>query len=38
MNSKDESDKWPVALEYLDKMDNIRKTSWRQVLTDYDKE
>lgn len=38
MNSKDESDKWPVALEYLDKMDNIRKTSWRQILTDYDKE
>ena len=35
MNSKDNSDKWPRTLEYLDKMDEIRGTNWKEVLVDY---
>jgi MoaA/NifB/PqqE/SkfB family radical SAM enzyme len=35
MNSRDDSDMWPRTIEYLNKMDEIRKTNWRKVLKEY---
>ncbi len=37
MNSKDNSHMWPRTLKYLDNMDSIRQTNWKNVLLDYDK-
>ncbi len=37
MNSKDNSHMWPRTLQYLDNMDSIRQTNWKNVLLDYDK-
>jgi molybdenum cofactor biosynthesis enzyme MoaA len=37
MDSKDRSSEWPRALEYLDAMDKIRGTSWKEVLKEYDR-
>ena len=37
MNSKDNSHMWEKTLKYLDNMDSIRQTNWKNVLLDYDK-
>jgi len=37
MNSKDRSNEWPQAIEYLNAMDKIRGTNWKAVLKEYDR-
>ena len=32
MMAKDESHKWKYTVEYLDKMDEIRNTNWRETF------
>ena len=32
MMAKDESLKWKYTVEYLDKMDEIRNTNWRETF------